>query len=71
MLGEATAQFNLGNMYFLGKGTERDLDKAAMWYGLAKNQGHRNAERFLSLLEEKQEIAELDSNFTVRLIPER
>jgi hypothetical protein len=26
---------------------------------------------WFALLEEKQEIAELDSNFTVRLIPER
>ncbi len=71
LLGEATAQFNLGNMYYLGKGVERDLDKAAMWYELAKQQEHRNAARFLKHLEDHQDILELDSNFTIRLIPER
>jgi TPR repeat protein len=71
LLGEVTAQFNLANMYYLGKGVERDLDKAAMWYSLAKEQGHRNAGRFLKHLEDHQDILELDSNFTIRLIPER
>lgn len=69
--GEATAQFNLGNMYYLGKGVARDLDQAAMWYSLAKEQGHRNAARFLTHLEQHQDIVELDSNFTIRLIPEK
>ena len=66
--GLATAQFNLGNMYYLGKGVDKDWDKAKMWYGLARNQGHRMAEQFLERLEQEQNIAELDTNFSVKLI---
>lgn len=59
---------NLGNMYYLGKGVERDWRKAEMWYEMAKNQGHRTAELFLERIRQEQDIAELDSNFSMKLI---
>lgn len=66
--GLAASQFNLGNMYYLGKGVEKDWEIAKKWYGMAKNQGHRTAELFLERLEQEQNIAELDSNFSMTLI---
>ena len=57
-------------MYYLGKGVERDLEKAAMWYGLAMEQGHRNAKKFLSHLEQHMDIMELDSSFVIHLTSE-
>ena len=61
--GNAQAQVGLGTMYRHGWGTARNSSTAFDWY--------RNAERFLKQLEEHKEIAELDSNFTIRLIPEK
>jgi hypothetical protein len=37
--GDAHAQFALGNLYFLGTGTRRDLIKAAKWHRKAAEQG--------------------------------
>ena len=37
--GDARAQFALGNLYFLGTGTRRDLIKAARWHRKAAEQG--------------------------------
>lgn len=66
--GLAASQFNLGNMYYLGKGVEKDWEKAKMWYGMAKNQGHRTAGLFWERLNQEQDIAGLDSNFSMKLI---
>lgn len=37
--GDARAQFALGNFYFLGTGTRRDLGKAAKWHRKAAERG--------------------------------
>ena len=68
--GVPAAQFNLGNMYYLGKGVERDLVEAEKWYRLAEEKGYRNAKRFREHLEQHRDIAELDSNFVIHLIPQ-
>ena len=34
-MGDLSAQFNLGNMYFNGEGTPLDYEKAAYWYNKA------------------------------------
>ena len=39
-LGNAEAQFNLGNMYLLGEGVPRDDDWAFTWFREAAHQGH-------------------------------
>jgi uncharacterized protein len=41
--GEVEAQYQLGSMYWEGKGVERDLPEALSWYQRAANQGHREA----------------------------
>src|SRR5471030_2025492 len=38
-LGDEGAQINLGNYYASGKGTTKDLSKAAYWYKRAYNAG--------------------------------
>ena len=37
--GDAISQFTLGFMYLIGRGTERDQDKALKWFLLAAEQG--------------------------------
>ena len=47
------AQYSLGRMLLLGKGTARDFDKAAAFYRLAADQGHSGAMYQLGWLHEK------------------
>ena len=42
--GDATAQFNLGNMYASGRGVLEDDAEAVRWYRLAAEQGHADAQ---------------------------
>jgi hypothetical protein len=44
-LGNAEAQFNLGNMYLLGEGVPRDDDWAFTWFREAAHQGHPLAQK--------------------------
>jgi TPR repeat protein len=44
-LGNAEAQFNLGNMYLLGEGVPRDDDWAFTWFREAAQQGHPLAKK--------------------------
>lgn len=46
-LGDAEAQYNLGWMYAMGRGIERDDSLAAHFFSLAAKQGDRLAERML------------------------
>ncbi|KAG0376456.1 hypothetical protein BGX24_007718 [Mortierella sp. AD032] len=41
--GHATAQYNLGNMYYTGQEVKKDYSKAFDWYLLAANQDHASA----------------------------
>ena len=41
--GFAEAQCIMGDMYWLGQGTEKDMEKAMAWYHKAAQQGHANA----------------------------
>ena len=38
--GDAEAQYNLGSMYYWGRGVLQDDKKAAQWYRAAADQGH-------------------------------
>jgi len=42
--GDTDAQFNLGLMYYYGKGIAQDYKKAAKWYRLSAEQGDANAQ---------------------------
>merc|ERR1719502_1367352 len=42
--GEATAQYNLGNMLFDGRGSAKDVFEATLWYRKAADQGYARAQ---------------------------
>ena len=46
---DAGAQANLGGMYHMGRGVERDLNEAIAWYSLAAAQGNETAKGKLNL----------------------
>ena len=48
--GIASAQFNLGLMYFNGQGVPQDYKIAAKWYTLAAEQGHADAQSNLGVM---------------------
>ncbi|MEN9573840.1 MAG: hypothetical protein RL514_1695 [Verrucomicrobiota bacterium] len=56
--GAATAQWQLGTRYELGRGTKPDFIEAAKWYDLAARQGHTDAARALAKLSAKLSRAE-------------
>jgi TPR repeat protein len=46
----APAQFELGYMYFSGKGAESSLEKATYWWKKALENGYKDAEVIMNLL---------------------
>lgn len=52
--GNATAQFMLGERYFLPTSGEPDYDSAAMWWQRALSGGHADAAAALSLLRQRE-----------------
>jgi TPR repeat protein len=48
--GDASAQFNLGNMYYNGKGVQRDYKKAAKWLRMAAEQGVAGSQMILGIM---------------------
>ena len=50
--GHANAQFNLGNMYFHGRGVPEDYTEAVRWLHLAAEQGKADAQFNLGLMYE-------------------
>ena len=52
-LGDASAQFNIGVMYYEGQGVQQDYNQAAGWYGKAAEQGDAKAQTNLGMMYEK------------------
>ncbi len=50
--GDALAQYNLGVMYFMGRGVPQDDVQARMWLNLAAAQGHEPARKYRDRLAE-------------------
>ena len=48
--GYARAQFNLGFMYYYGRGVPRDFAEVVKWYRMAAEQGHARAQYNLGLM---------------------
>jgi TPR repeat protein len=48
--GDATAQFNLGMMYYYGDGVPQDYSAAARWYRLSAEQGDVDAQQELGYM---------------------
>ncbi|KAG0249387.1 hypothetical protein DFQ27_000147, partial [Actinomortierella ambigua] len=50
--GDARAQFNVGCMYFSGRGVEESDVEAVKWFTMAASQGHPNAQNNLGVMYE-------------------
>ena len=48
--GDASAQYNLGFIYFNAVGADQDYEEAAHWYTLAAMQDHTKAQYVLGML---------------------
>ena len=48
--GNAKAQYNLGGMYYNGKGVRKDYAQAVQWYRKAAEQGHAKAQYNLGVM---------------------
>lgn len=48
--GDAEAQYDLGRLYFEGKGVPQDDAEAARWYRMAAEQGHAKAQNKLGVM---------------------
>ncbi len=62
--GDATAQYNLGNMYLAGQGTEKDYVQAYVWFTLAASHAVDGAERqrdYVKLGMTPEDIAKAES----------
>ena len=51
--GNSSAQFNIGQLYRLGRGVAKDYTKAGQWYEKAAEQWHSAARHNLAILYEK------------------
>ena len=48
-MGQAGAQFKLGEMYYYGKGVPKDYSRGNQWFARAAEQGHVHAQRWLGV----------------------
>ena len=64
--GVAEAQFNLGNMYDLGRGVPQDDTEAVRWYRLAAEQGDAGAQYNLGVMYQDGRGVPQDDTETVR-----
>ncbi|MBI4657619.1 MAG: sel1 repeat family protein [Verrucomicrobia bacterium] len=48
--GDATAQFEIGEEYYFGRGVAQDYGEAAKWFGRAAEQGHVRAQANLGMM---------------------
>ena len=62
---DAAAQFNLGVMYYEGRGVWQDYNQAAAWYRKAAEQGHAKAQTNLGMMYEKGQGVPQDYNQAV------
>jgi len=51
-MGQVEAQLQLGDAYYAGKGTRKDMEQAFLWYTQAAEQGHPKAQRALGAMYE-------------------
>ncbi len=57
--GDAKAQYNMGVMYFMGRGAPQDVVQAHLWMNVAAAQGHELARKFRDLLAERMTPAQV------------
>ena len=68
--GDASAQNNLGSMYYYGEGVEKDSKKAFVWYEKAASQGFADAQYSLGNMYKYGRGVEKDSKKAKKLFKE-
>ena len=64
--GDAKAQLNLGNLYYLGEETPQDYAEAAKWYRLVAEQGDASAQNNLGVMYDEGEGVPQDDREAVK-----
>ena len=64
--GDALAQYNIGVMYYEGKGVARDFKEAIGWTLKAANQGHKGAQNNLGVIYYEGQVVEQDFKEAVK-----
>ena len=57
--GKVKAQYIIGEMYELGRGTEKDLDSALLWYKKADDNGHHKAAYRIERINQRNKLEAL------------
>ena len=58
--GVTVSQYNTGVNYYLGRGINRDLEKAVYWYQMASEEGHSKAPFNIGIIYANGEVADKD-----------
>lgn len=70
MLGNADAQYNIGTMYFYGKGVSQDYVEAMRWYRMAADQGDSSAQNHIGSLYRNGWGITQDVQISQQILPE-
>ena len=58
--GVTVSQYNTGVNYYLGRGINRDLEKAVYWYQMASEEGHSKAPFNIGIIYANGEVTDKD-----------
>ena len=65
-LGDTDAQYRLGEMYYLGRGTDENISEALDWLRKAGDQGHAEAQHLLGVIYRKGHKVPRDEEESLR-----
>ena len=58
--GVTVSQYNTGVNYYIGRGIDKDLEKAVYWYQMASEEGHSKAPFNIGIIYANGEVADKD-----------
>ena len=58
--GVMVSQYNTGVNYYIGRGINKDLEKAVYWYQMASEEGHSKAPFNIAIIYANGEVADKD-----------
>ena len=58
--GVTVSQYNTGVNYYIGRGIDKDLEKAVYWYQMASEEGHSKAPFNIGIIYARGEVTDKD-----------
>ena len=58
--GVTVSQYNTGVNYYIGRGIDKDLEKAVYWYQMASEEGHSKAPFNIGIIYANGEVTDKD-----------